>query len=102
MVFPQPWTRSTAPANKWAMRRFFPIIMFLCLQSVWVAAGPLCSLLSYEGNAYSVCRIDLRETRLELFNLDVEGAPIGSFNALAEDLSLEGKELGFAMNAGMF
>ena len=84
------------------MRRFFPVLLFLCLQYVWVAAGPLCSPLSYEGNAYSVCRIDLRETRLELFNLDGQGAPLGSFTALAENLSLEGKELGFAMNAGMF
>ena len=84
------------------MRRFFPVVLFLCLQSVWVAAGPLCSPLSYEGNAYSVCRIDLRETGLELFNLDGRGAPLGSFTALAESLSAEGKELGFAMNAGMF
>src|SRR3989337_3797644 len=84
------------------MRRFFPVVLFLCLQSIWVAAGPLCAPLSYEGNAYSVCRIDLREARLELFNLDDQGAPFGSFTALAEDLSLEGKELGFAMNAGMF
>ena len=56
------------------MRRFFPIVLFLCLQSIWAAAGPLCSPLNYEGNAYSVCRIDLRETKLELFNLDGEGA----------------------------
>ncbi|MDO8352432.1 MAG: phosphodiester glycosidase family protein [Aestuariivirga sp.] len=84
------------------MRRFFPIVLFLCLQSVWVAAGSLCSPLSYEGNAYSVCRVDLRETRLETFNLDGKGAPLGSFTALAESLSAEGKELGFAMNAGMF
>ena len=57
------------------MRRFFPIVLFLCLQSIWAAAGPLCSPLNYDGNAYSVCRIDLRETKLELFNLDGEGAP---------------------------
>ncbi|MEP7172354.1 MAG: phosphodiester glycosidase family protein [Aestuariivirga sp.] len=62
----------------------------------------MCSPLSYGGNAYSVCRVDLRETRLELFNLDGQGAPLGSFAALAESLSAEGKELGFAMNAGMF
>jgi uncharacterized protein YigE (DUF2233 family) len=84
------------------MRRFFPIVLFLCLQSVWVAAGSLCSHLSYGGNAYSVCRVDLRETRLETFNLDGKGAPLGSFTALAESLSAEGKELAFAMNAGMF
>jgi uncharacterized protein YigE (DUF2233 family) len=84
------------------MRRFFPVVLFLCLQSVWVAAGPLCSPLSYGGNAYSVCSVDLREIPLETFNLDGKGAPLGSFTALAESLSAEGKELGFAMNAGMF
>lgn len=84
------------------MRRFFPIVLFLCLQSIWVAADPLCAPLSYGGNAYSVCRVDLRETRLETFNLDGKGVPLGSFSALAESLSAEGKELGFAMNAGMF
>ena len=84
------------------MRRFFPVVLFLCLQTIWAAAGPLCSPLSYGGNTYSVCRVDLRETRLETFNLDGKGVPLGSFTALAESLSAEGKELGFAMNAGMF
>jgi uncharacterized protein YigE (DUF2233 family) len=84
------------------MRRFFPVVLFLCLQSIGVAAEQLCAPLSYEDNSYSVCRIDLRETRLELFNLDGQGAPLGSFGALAESLRAEGKELGFAMNAGMF
>src|SRR6185295_1224338 len=102
MVFPQPWTRSTAPANKWAMRRFFQVILFLCLQSVGVAAEQLCTPLSYADNSYSVCRIDLREIQLELFNLDGNGAPLGSFGALAESLRAEGKDLAFAMNAGMF
>jgi uncharacterized protein YigE (DUF2233 family) len=81
------------------MRRFFSVVLFLGLQSFGVAAETLCSPLTYDDNAYSVCRIDLRETRLELFNLDDQGAPLGSFAALAESLSMEGKELGFAMNA---
>jgi uncharacterized protein YigE (DUF2233 family) len=84
------------------MRRFFSVVLFLGLQSFGVAAETLCSPLTYDDNAYSVCRIDLRETRLELFNLDDQGAPLGSFAALADSLSMEGKELGFAMNAGMF
>ena len=84
------------------MRRFFPVVLFLYLQAFGAAAEQLCAPLSYEDNSYSVCRIDLRETRLELFNLDDQGAPLGSFGALAESLRVEGKELGFAMNAGMF
>lgn len=84
------------------MRRFLTAAAFICLQSIGVAASSLCAPLNFEGKAYSVCRIDLRETRLELFNLDGEGMPFGSFDALAESLSAEGKELDFAMNAGMF
>lgn len=84
------------------MRRFFQVVLFLCLQSIGVAAGQLCAPLNYEDNAYTVCGVDLRETRLELFNLDGQGSPLGSFGALAESLRQEGKELGFAMNAGMF
>ena len=84
------------------MRRLLTVLVFLCSQSLVVAAGALCSHFGYDGNAYTVCRIDLRETRLELFNLDGQGVPLGSFGTLAESLSAEGKELGFAMNAGMF
>ena len=84
------------------MRRFFPIVLFWCLQSFGVAAEPLCVPESFEGNAYSVCRVDLRETKLELFNVDGQGVPFGSFSALADNLKAESKELEFAMNAGMF
>ncbi len=84
------------------MRRLFPVLLFLALHSIGSAAGPLCAALYFEDNAYSVCRIDLRETRLELFNLDAQGIPFGSFSALADSLGAEGKELSFAMNAGMF
>ncbi len=84
------------------MRRFFQVALFLCLQSIGVAAEQLCAPLNYADNAYTVCHADLREMRLELFNLDGQGAPLGSFGALAESLRREGKELGFAMNAGMF
>jgi uncharacterized protein YigE (DUF2233 family) len=84
------------------MRRFFQVVLFLYLLSIGVAAEQLCAPLSYADNSYSVCRIDLRETHLELFNLDGNGAPLGSFGALAESLRMEGKDLAFAMNAGMF
>jgi uncharacterized protein YigE (DUF2233 family) len=84
------------------MRRFLTFVVFLCLQSIGVAAGQLCAPYNFEGNVYSVCRIDLRGTRLELFNLDGQGVPFGSFRALADSLSAEGKQLDFAMNAGMF
>ena len=57
---------------------------------------------SFEDNGYIVCRIDLHDMRLETYNLDNAGVPLASFDALAADLKAEGKELRFAMNAGMF
>ena len=84
------------------MRRFLAVALVLCLQSIGVVADTLCAPMNFEDNTYSVCRIDLRQMQLELFNLDDAGAPFGSFSTLAEHLSRQGKELGFAMNAGMF
>ncbi len=62
----------------------------------------MCAVQSFEGNSYSVCRIDLNSMQLEVYNLDPSGQPIGSFDALAEELKAQGKDLRFAMNAGMF
>ncbi len=84
------------------MRWFFAIILFVASQSLGIAAEPLCAATSFEGNAYSVCRINLRDMRLETYNLDDAGQPLASFDALAESVKAQGKELRFAMNAGMF
>jgi uncharacterized protein YigE (DUF2233 family) len=65
------------------------------------AAGP-CGPLDFDGNAYTVCRFDLRNDPLALYNLDGTGRPYGSFQVLAGALAADGKTLRFAMNAGMF
>ena len=92
----------TAPVNNTVMRWFFSIALLVFLQSHGFAAQPLCAAQSFEGNAYSVCRIDLRDMRLETYNLDSAGQPLASFDVLAGNLKAQGKELRFAMNAGMF
>jgi uncharacterized protein YigE (DUF2233 family) len=84
------------------MRWFFPVVLLVLLQSSGFAAEPLCAAQSFEGNAYSVCRVDLRDMRLETYSLDGAGQPLATFDALAESLKAQGKELRFAMNAGMF
>ena len=61
-----------------------------------------CAADSFEGNAYVVCRFDLRQEWLALYNLGPDGEPYGSFTALDKALKAEGKSLAFAMNAGMF
>ena len=65
------------------------------------AEGP-CSPLTFNGTRYTVCRFDLREERLALYNLDGDGKPYGSFRALATALEASGKALRFAMNGGMY
>jgi uncharacterized protein YigE (DUF2233 family) len=65
-------------------------------------ATAACKAMDFEGESYKVCRFDLSTDKLALFNLDAAGAPYGSFAALSRALAAEGKQLTFAMNAGMF
>lgn len=61
-----------------------------------------CAPDSFEGNDYTVCRFDLRQDSLRLYNLDSTGTPYGSFGALEDALRGKGLDLVFAMNAGMY
>ena len=65
-------------------------------------ARAACSKESFEGKGYTVCRFDLRQDHLQLFSLDGQGEPFGSFAALSMDLQDRGKSLLFGMNAGMY
>lgn len=65
-------------------------------------AEAACMSESYEGNDYTVCRFDLRQDHLQLFNLDDKGEPYGSFAALSMALEDKGQKLAFGMNAGMY
>jgi uncharacterized protein YigE (DUF2233 family) len=79
--------------------------LFVAITAAFLSAGAAfagCAPVEFEGFSYTVCRFDLRKERLELFNLDAEGRPFGSFDALAESLGSEGKALAFAMNGGMY
>lgn len=67
-----------------------------------VRAHAACEPQSFEGNAYTVCRFDLRQDHLRLFSLDGAGEPYGSFSALSVALADKGETLAFAMNAGMY
>jgi uncharacterized protein YigE (DUF2233 family) len=65
-------------------------------------AEAACTAETYEGNDYTVCRFDLRQDHLQLFNLDDKGEPYGSFAALSMALQDKGQNLAFGMNAGMY
>ena len=73
--------------------------------ALFAMAGPVeaaCAEEAFEGNAYVVCRFDLRSDPLQLFNLKPDGEPYGSFSSLGGGLKEQGKTLAFGMNAGMF
>ena len=54
------------------------------------------------GTSFSVCRVNLATERLELFWRDDAGRPYRQFSALREALAAKGRQLVFAVNAGMY
>lgn len=54
------------------------------------------------GKRVTVCRIDIRREKLQLFLRDGQGQPLKSFTGINDWLAPQGKKLSFAMNAGMY
>lgn len=69
-------------------------------------AGPAwaanCENIEYDGTGYAICTVDMDADELRLFLNDDSGAVLGQFSAVDRALASEGKQLGFAMNAGMY
>ena len=74
---------------------------FLCLWPV-AALGAECSDVDWEGDSYTICRVNPAREELRLFLYDETGAPLGQFGAIEARLAAEGNALGIAMNAGMY
>ncbi|HEV7439809.1 MAG TPA: phosphodiester glycosidase family protein [Methylobacterium sp.] len=58
-----------------------------------------CRAVQSEGEAYTICVVDLRRQRVRVFWLGTDGLPYSSLSNLAEK---QGTRLSFAMNAGMY
>lgn len=56
----------------------------------------------YRGNRFTICRVDVRKERLQLFHRDEAGRPFKRFTRLESWLGERGQKLVFAMNAGMY
>lgn len=54
------------------------------------------------GTTFTTCRVNLRDEQLELFWRDDTGQPYRQFSALREALTAKGRQLVFAVNAGMY
>ena len=72
----------------------------------WAFCAPVhaleCERIQAQGKGYSICRVDLRQDKLQLFLRDAAGEPFRNFDALALMLAGRGQQLPFAMNAGMY
>ena len=75
-----------------------------CLSSAALAHEmPLpCVSETYRGHDYTICRFDPSASDIRLFLKDDKGEVLGSFDAVNAELAKEGKQLAFAMNAGMY
>src|SRR4051794_39416100 len=87
------------PARGVGLAVLAPLV--LALAPAWASALQ-CSQLVFRETPATVCRVDLRTDRLQLFLKDAAGAPYKSMRHLAEVLQGQARQLLFAMNAGMF
>lgn len=55
-----------------------------------------------DGVGYTICDVDATTEDLRLFLRDGDGAPLGTFSAVRDQLASQGKQLIFGMNAGMY
>jgi uncharacterized protein YigE (DUF2233 family) len=85
-----------------------PRAMKTLLLAVWLTTLALPSFavefstVEFAGKRFTVCRIDVRKERLQLFHRDDTGQPFKRFDRLAPWLESRGQKLVFAMNAGMY
>lgn len=77
------------------------LLALLCLAPVCVSALQ-CSQVVFRDTRATVCHVDLRSDRLQLFLYDGAGMPFKSLRRLADSFQGRSEQLAFAMNAGMF
>jgi len=79
--------------------RIFPVLLFaLTIGARAVEFGTV----EIAGKRVTVCRVDVRKERLQLFHRDENGQPFKRFPALADWLAGRERKLTFAMNGGMY
>jgi uncharacterized protein YigE (DUF2233 family) len=77
------------------------LLALLCLVPT-LAPALECSQVVFRDIRSTVCKVDVRTDRLQLFLADASGKPFKFFQPLAQSLSQQGEQLVFAMNAGMY
>lgn len=81
------------------MIRLAALALLLCVSAAQAAE---CRKDTYNGNAYTLCEVAPAEEKLRLFLWDSDDLLYGHFGSIDRALRQQGKQLGFAMNAGMY
>ncbi|MEM1074024.1 MAG: phosphodiester glycosidase family protein [Pseudomonadota bacterium] len=77
-------------------------VVFLVLTAATPATAVTCGQTRFEDVPYTVCEVDARTERMELFLRDADGQIFGQFTSVNAALEADGQKLAFAMNAGMY
>jgi len=91
--------RQVSLISRYARRGF--LIALLCTPPA-IAVALECGEVVFRDIRSTVCRVDIRTDRLQLFLTDPSGRPFNSFRKVAESVSARNEQLVFAMNAGMY
>jgi uncharacterized protein YigE (DUF2233 family) len=78
------------------------LVLAFGLMAFAAEAQAICKPVQFAQANYTLCGFDTRTDKLALYDLDASGKPYGGFVVLRDALLAQGKELTFAMNAGMF
>jgi len=78
------------------------LLTLLAISQAATAAAQDCHDTEYDGNRYTLCEVDAAQADLRLFLKGANGKILGQFSAIDATLRPEGRQLSFAMNAGMY
>src|SRR5829696_3354964 len=76
-----------------------------CIATIFVpnqASAVEFSSLEVAGKRVTICRVDVRKEKLQMFHRDETGQPFKRFERLTAWLQPRGQKLVFAMNGGMY
>lgn len=76
------------------------------IAGLWAFAAPAqaidCETVVFDGAGYTICTVIPQNDTLDLFLRDSAGEIYGQFTSIDRALAPDGKQLAFAMNAGMY
>jgi len=84
------------------MKTLLLTVWFATLALTSYASAVEFSTVEFAGKRFTVCRVNVRKERLQLFHRDESGQPFKRFDRLAPWIESRGQKLVFAMNAGMY